>query len=91
MTNPAHFTDRKWAAQEARRQAREVIGLRKSFWAARGATLVQDGQDVAYIMRLRRAMTLEEAKALCGQIADALNAMPTDGAAPDPDKGQAPQ
>jgi len=42
-------------------------------------------------MRLRWALTLPEAKALCSHIADALNAIPTDGAAPDPSKGQAPQ
>ena len=82
MTDPAHFTDPKWAAQERARQARDIraaAGLPRAYWEARGATLIRDGVDVAYIMRLRWAMNLREAKELCGQIAAALNALPTDG------------
>lgn len=80
MTNPAHFTDPAWAAKEAQRQAREAHvarGHSGPFWEARGATLTCDGYDAVYLMRVRRSMTLNEAKALCSLIADALNARPT--------------
>lgn len=93
MTNPAHFTDRVWAAKEAQRQAREAHasgGRLSTYWEARGATLVRDGRDVAYIMRIRREMTLNEAKALCSVIADALNTSPSDGAAANSTKVRTP-